>query len=190
MAKLYYRYSSMGAGKSLDLLKICYNYEERGQNILLFTTADDDRYGKGKIATRVGLSRDALLFTKDTNLYNVVNETNNTQKINCVLIDECQFLSKDQVYQLTDIVDYLDIPVICYGLRITFKGDPFEGSSYLMALSDTIEEVKTVCWCGKKATMNLIMTDNPPDTNDVVIGGNEMFTPLCRKHWKEKNIGK
>jgi len=187
MAKLYYRYSSMGAGKSLDLLKISYNYEERGKNTILFTSADDDRYGKGKITTRVGLEKEALLFDKKTNIYDIVNVNKHPD---CILLDESQFLTKEQVYQLTDIVDILNIPIICYGLRVTFNGNPFEGSSYLMALADIIEEVKTICWCGKKATMNLITVENPPDENDVVIGGNEMYVPLCRKHWKEKNTGK
>ena len=146
MKKLYFRYSTMGAGKSLDLLKTAHNYEERKKNVFLLTSDLDNRFGKKKIASRVGISRESNTFTKETNIFDLI--VSSSQKISCILIDEAQFLTKEQVWQLTDIVDYLDITVIAYGLRSDYLGEPFEGSTYLMTFQDKIEELKTICEFG------------------------------------------
>lgn len=185
MAKLYFRYSTMGAGKSLDLLKTAYNYEERDKNVLLFTSCLDDRYGNNKIASRVGISREAYCFDDSTNLFEFVSE--DCFACECVLIDEAQFLTKQQVWQLTDIVDELDCDVIAYGLRSDFMGEPFEGSTYLMTLSDEIEELRTVCKYGDKASMNMRLSDGKPvfDGSKVMIGGNDSYLPVCRTYYKK-----
>ena len=187
MAKLYFRYSSMNAVKSLDLLKVAYNYEERGQEVLLLTSGLDDRYGLGKITSRVGLEKEAIMINKETNVLELFKTKDN---ISCVLVDEVQFFTKAQIYQLSDIVDYHNIPVICYGLRSDFMLEPFEGSKYLMSLADNIEELKTICHCGKKATINAKVIDNEIVTigNQVEIGGNELYVSLCRKCYKERKL--
>lgn len=185
MAKLYFRYSTMGAGKSLDLLKIAYNYEERDKNIIIFTSSLDDRNGVNKITSRVGISRDAFCFDASTNIFEFV--ANECFACECVLIDEAQFLTKEQVWQLTDIVDSLDCDVIAYGLRSDFKGDPFEGSVHLMTLADEIEELRSVCKYGDKATMNMRLHNDEPIFNGdkVMIGGNDSYLPVCRTHYKK-----
>lgn len=186
MAKLYFRYGTMGSGKSIDLLKVAYNYKERGQKVFLLTAGIDDRYGKSKITTRIGISEDAETFDKNTNLYKMIE--NLEEKPDCILVDEAQFLSKDNVKQLSDIVDFFLIPVICYGLRTDFKGELFEGSQYLLAISDKIEEIKTICECGRKATYNLRMINGKPTIKgeQVLIGGNESYIAMCRKCYKLK----
>ena len=191
MKKLYFRYSTMGAGKSLDLLKTAHNYEERKKNVFLLTSDLDNRFGKKKIASRVGISRESNTFTKETNIFNLI--VSSGQKISCILIDEAQFLTKEQVWQLTDIVDYLDITVIAYGLRSDYLGEPFEGSTYLMTLADKIEELKTICEFGDKASMNMRLLDGKPvfEGEQVQIGGNESYLPVCRKYFKkqkERNV--
>jgi len=148
----------MGAGKSLDLLKTAYNYEERDKNVILFTSSLDNRYGTKKISSRVGISRDAYVFDESTNIYDFVKE--NCYGCECVLIDESQFLTKDQVWQLTSIVDELECDVIAYGLRSDFKAEPFEGSIYLMTWADEKEELKTVCKYGDKASMNMRLNND------------------------------
>lgn len=185
MAKLYFRYSTMGAGKSLDLLKTAYNYEERERNVILFTSCLDDRYGKNKIASRIGISRDAYCFDESTNLFQFVSE--NCFGCDCIFIDESQFLTKSQVWQLTDIVDELNCDVITYGLRSDFKGEPFEGSIYLMTLADEIEELRTVCRYDDKASMNMRTNNGVPifDGNKVMIGGNDSYEPVGRKYYKK-----
>jgi len=185
MAKLYFRYSTMGAGKSLDLLKTAYNYEERDKFVILFTSSLDNRYGTKKITSRVGISRDAYVFDATTNIYDFVSD--NCFGCDCVLIDESQFLSKEQIWQLTDIVDDLECDVIAYGLRSDFRGEPFEGSIYLMTLADEIEELKTVCKYGDKASMNMRLSEGKPifDGNKVMIGGNDSYLPVCRTHYKK-----
>lgn len=185
MAKLYYRYGTMGSGKTIDLLKVAYNYEERGQECLLVALSTDTRYGVGKITTRIGLQRDAFTCFKDTNIYEYVN--NLEKKPDCILVDECNFLTKKQVAELSDIVDLLDIPVICYGLRSDFKCELFEGSEALMAIADKIEEIKTICECGRKATVNMRYKDGKVVTNGdkIVIGGNDMYKAVCRKCYKK-----
>ena len=196
MSKLYFRYSTMGAGKSLDLLKTAHNYEERNKKVILLTSDLDNRFGKKKIASRVGISRDADTFDNTTNLYDfiseniIINEDDIFSKENipsCVLIDEAQFLTKEQVWQLTDIVDNLNITVICYGIRSDFLGEPFVGSIYLMTLADKIEELKTVCEFGDKASMNMRINNGKPvfDGEQVLIGGNDSYLPVCRKYYKK-----
>lgn len=187
MAKLYYYYSTMNAGKSTVLLQSNYNYIERGMNTLLYTSSHDDRYGVGKITSRIGLAADAKIVNKDLNLFtDIQDELKLDKKISCILIDEAQFLSKTHILQLCQVVDKLNIPVLCYGLRTDFQGEPFEGSLYLLALSDNLVEIKTVCHCGRKATMVIRVdaagnkvTEGPK----IQIGGNDLYVATCRKHF-------
>lgn len=184
MAELYFRYSTMGAGKSLDLLKTAHNYEEKNKKIFLLTSDLDNRFGKKKITSRIGISREATTFTSETNLFDLIND--NCENCSCVLIDESQFLSKNQVWQLTDVVDYLNCTVICYGLRSDYMGEPFEGSTYLMTLADKIEELSSVCEYGDKASMNMRLFNGEPIFvgEKIQIGGNDTYQPVCRKHFK------
>jgi len=187
-AKLYFRYGSMGSGKSIELLRTNFNYKEKNQNTFLLTSILDDRYGIGKITTRIGLDSDAEIIDKNTNLFKLIKKKHFDEKyINCVLIDESQFLTKKHIWQLTDVVDNLGIPVICYGLKIDYRGELFEGSKYLLMLADAIDEIRTVCTCGKKATMIVRYLDNKPvfDGEQIIIGGNETYTSYCRKCWKK-----
>lgn len=197
MSKLYFRYSTMSAGKSMDLLKVAYNYTERGLKPFLLTSALDNRYGIGKITSRAGIQSDAIAVTKEDNIYEIFlqnikdrDKYENVEEVGCVLIDEAQFLSKEQVKQLTDIVDYLGVPVICYGLRTDYRGELFEGSKYLLAYADSIEEIKTICWCKRKAIMNLKIVDGKPryEGEQIEIGGNEKYTVVCRRDWKDGKI--
>lgn len=191
MAKLYFRYSAMGAGKSLDLLKVAYNYKERNKTVLILSSSFDNRFGEGFVASRVGIKEPAIMVNTEDNLCLIVGNYLNEYDIDCILVDECQFLKKEQIKQLADIVDDLNIPVICYGLRIDYRGEPFEGSCWLMALADTIEEIKTICHCGKKATMNMRIVDGKAiyEGDQVVVGGNESYVSVCRKHFWEGNYG-
>jgi len=190
MAKLYFRYGAMNSGKSIDILKVAHNYEERGQKILLLTSALDDRYGVGKIKSRIGIEKDAIIINTDTNILDIIIKQLKTEDIKCVLVDEVQFFNKKQIFQLSDIVDYYNIPVICYGLRSDFMLDPFEGSKYLMTIADSIEEIKTICHCGKKASINTKVINDKVVTEgkQVEIGGNELYVSLCRKCYKEGKI--
>ena len=154
MSKLYFYYSAMNAGKSTTLLQSDYNYRERGMRTLLFTPHIDDRYGKARITSRIGLQADAIAFGSDNDLFSEIREQHRDEHIDCVLIDEAQFLTQTQVLQLSLVVDKLDIPVLCYGLRTDFRGEPFEGSKYLLAWADMLVELKTVCTSGRKATFN------------------------------------
>ncbi|MCL1803876.1 MAG: thymidine kinase [Eubacteriaceae bacterium] len=184
MAQLFFRYSSMNAGKSLEIIKIAYNYEEQGKKTLLFTAEIDDRYGRGFVASRVGIKREAIPFNSNTSIINVLQSSGDDERIHCILIDEGQFLTAKQVKELTQIVDYMDIPVIVYGLKNDFKNDLFEGSEALLIYADKIEEIKTVCWfCDKKATMVLRLVDGKPayTGEQVLIGGNSNYLPVCRK---------
>lgn len=187
MAQMYFYYSAMNAGKSTTLLQSSFNYQERGMNPVVYTAAIDDRYGIGKVASRIGLQSDAYLFRDDTNLYQDIDTLHLKEKVDCILIDECQFLSKQQVYQLTEVVDKLDIPVLCYGLRTDFMGELFEGSQYLLAWADKLIELKTVCHCGRKANM-VIRTDEHgtpiKEGDQVAIGGNDKYVSVCRYHYK------
>jgi len=190
VAKLHFYYSAMNAGKSTTLLQSSYNYNERGMDTLLYVPAVDDRYGVGKITTRIGLQASAIPFDSEFDLYESVQTAFKKNKnIKCVLIDEAQFLTKKQVEQLTHITDMLNIPVLTYGIRSDFLGKPFEGSIYLLTLADTLIELKTICHCGKKATMNLRVDEhgNTIDQGEqIAIGGNERYVATCRKHFRLK----
>ena len=193
MAKLYFSYSAMNAGKSTILLQASHNYFERGMRTMLITSNLDNRVKKGKITSRIGLSEDAELFDKYTNIYSLIDKFNFKNKISCVLIDEAQFLSYDQVWQLSDIVDKLKLPVMCYGLRTDFLGKLFSGSEILLSIADEIREIRTICHCGKKATMVIRQDDKGKVIKSgaqIEIGGNEKYTSLCRLHWKKMIVGK
>ncbi|MCL4118885.1 UNVERIFIED_CONTAM: hypothetical protein GTU68_036210 [Idotea baltica] len=187
MAKLYFNYSTMNAGKSTALLQASYNYRERGMDTFLLTAALDDRAGAGKIASRIGISQDATRYTKETDLFDTIKHALGGAEFACVFIDEAQFLTPDQVWQLARVVDDLNVPVMCYGLRVDFLGHAFPGSAALLAMADEMREVKTICWCGKKATM-VVRKDadgNVQKTGDqILIGGNDTYVSLCRKHWR------
>ena len=188
LAKIYFRYAAMNAGKSTQLLQVRYNYHERHQRTLLLKPRMDDREGLGFIKPRIGnlvAQVDALVHA-DTDLYAMAEHSlKENGSLDCILIDEVQFISPEQIRQLCRVADFLDIPVICYGLRADFRGELFPGSAALMALADDIEELKTICWCGKKATMNARILDGHVlrEGPQVLIGGNEAYTALCRKHW-------
>lgn len=190
MAKLYFRYSAMNAGKTTQLIQVKYNYEERGQKVLVLKSAVDNRDGIGKIKSRIGIECDAIALNRDTNIFELVKEQLNRQKIDCILIDEAQFLSKAQVMQICSVVDDLNVPCMAYGLRSDFKGNLFPGSEALISLSDSIEELKTICWCGKKAIMNTRLLNGKAvyEGEQVQIGGNESYISLCRKHWREGKV--
>lgn len=193
MAKLYFRYSAMDAGKTLDLLKVAYNYADRGQLALIITSAIDNRAGNNLVKSRCGLAKPALSATTTDNLYELVNTTAQRQKIACILVDEIHFFSPDQIRQLSDIVDYLNIPVICYGLRTDYRGQPFPATSLLLAIADSLEEVKTICHCGRKANFNLLIKNGQiiKDGSPIVVDNEELkivastYISVCRKHWKE-----
>ena len=193
MAKLYFNYSSMNAGKSTMLLQANHNYQERGMSTIIYTSSVDDRYGKKEIVSRIGLKAESNIFSSNTNIYEEVISFNKDKRVDCVLIDEAQFLSKDQVAQLGQIVDDLNIPVLTFGIRTDFKGNLFEGSEYLLAWADNLKEIKTVCHCGRKATMVLRLDKNGnviEEGDQIEVGGNEKYVSICRKHFYEKNIGK
>ncbi len=191
MAKLYFYYSAMNAGKSTTLLQSAYNYEERGMRVLIFAPSLDNRFGKAAVHSRIGLTQEVSGFDKETNFF----EQGRLQKelletLTCILIDEAHFLNKEQVKQLTKITTELRLPVLCYGLRSDFKGEPFEGSSYLLAWAEELSEIKTICHCGKKATMNLRIdaTGVPVEEGDQIqIGGNESYISTCMHHFRDHN---
>jgi thymidine kinase len=185
---MYFYYSAMNAGKSTTLLQSSFNYQERGMTPVIFTAALDDRYGVGKVSSRIGLQSDAQLYNSETNLYQEICALNELEKRHCILIDECQFLSKEQVYQLTEVVDKLHIPVLCYGLRTDFLGELFEGSKYLLSWADKLVELKTICHCGRKANMVIRTDENGvaiAEGDQVAIGGNDKYVSVCRQHYKE-----
>ena len=188
MAKMYFYYSTMNAGKSTILLQSSYNYQERGMRTLVFAPEVDDRFGVGRVSSRIGLQANAIPFSANANLFRTIQKENETTKVDCVLVDEAQFLSKAQVRQLSDVCDDLDIPVLAYGLRTDFQGNLFEGSQFLMAWSDNLNEVKTICHCGRKATMVLRLDASGRPVREgeqIQIGGNEKYVSVCRKHFKE-----
>ena len=192
MAKLYFNYSSMNAGKSTALLQANHNYLERGMKTKMFTFSGDNRYEENRIVSRIGISADALPFSKDTDLFRSLIEDKDQKEIKCVLIDEAQFLTKEQVAQLGRIVDELDTAVLAFGIRTDFQGELFEGSKYLLAWADNLKEIKTVCWCGRKATM-VVRLDKQGNIlsqgEQLEIGGNEKYVPLCRAHFNKKKLG-
>lgn len=186
MAKLYFYYSSMNAGKSTMLLQSSFNYRERGMETMLWTAAVDDRYAAGHIASRIGLDAQAHRFDAATDMRTAVEAEQARRPIHCVLIDEAQFLTRAQVFALAAICDELDIPVLCYGLRTDFRAELFEGSAYLLGLADTLSEIKTICECGRKATMNLRVDEAGravSDGDQTEIGGNDRYIALCRRHF-------
>ena len=191
MAQLYYRYSTMNAGKSIELIKVAYNYEERGKNVLTLIPAVDDRYGIGVITSRIGVQREAIVVNDDTNILELYMRENEKHKIDCVLIDECQFLKKHHVQELVEIVDSCEVPVLAYGLKNDFRNELFEGSYYMLIYADKIEEIKTICWRGRKATMVARVVDGQivKQGEQVVIGGNDMYVSLCRKHYNDGRLG-
>ncbi|MEL7131457.1 MAG: thymidine kinase [Pseudomonadota bacterium] len=188
MAKLYFHYSTMNAGKSTVLLQAAHNYRERGMMPYLLTASFDDRAGTGRIASRIGIGADADTFTRDDDLFDRLAARQAEGPVACVFVDEAQFLTDTQVWQLARAVDDLALPVMCYGLRVDFRGELFPGSATLLALADEMREVRTICHCGKKATM-VIRQDADGNTitdgAQVQIGGNETYVSLCRRHWRD-----
>ena len=188
MAKLYFYYSSMNAGKSTALLQSSYNYRERGMNTLVLAPELDDRFGAGKVCSRIGLESEATIFNQEDDLHDIVTTAIKDEPLHCVLIDEAQFLTKDQVFQLGEVTDELNIPVLAYGLRTDFQGEPFEGSKYLLSWSDNLKEIKAICHCGTKATMVIRLDEHGKavtEGSQVEIGGNDRYVSMCRKHFKE-----
>ena len=188
MAKLYFYYSSMNAGKSTMLLQSSYNYRERGMHTLLLVPAIDNRAGVGRIQSRIALAAEADAFAPADNLLERVRAEHAARPLACVLVDEAQFLSRDQARQLSDVVDLLDIPVLCYGLRTDFQGNLFDGSAALLAWADTLTEIKTICHCGRKATMVLRLDAAGRAVREgaqIEIGGNDRYVSVCRRHFKE-----
>lgn len=184
MAKLYFYYASMNAGKSTSLLQAEFNYRERGMATKLFTAALDGRAGFGMIASRIGLTMPANTFTATTDLFAAAAAADGP--LACVLVDEAQFLTRAQVWQLAAIADQMGVPVLCYGLRTDFQAQPFEGSTWLLALADVVTEIKAVCTCGRKATMNLRIDPGGRAVttgSQTEIGGNDRYVALCRRHY-------
>ena len=188
MAKLYFHYSTMNAGKSTILLQASYNYRERGMDTYLITARLDNRAGAARIASRIGVDAAADTFEAGEDLFAKVQARLNAGPCACIFIDEAQFLEKDQVWQLARAVDDLGIPIMCYGLRVDFQGELFPGSAALLALADEMREARTICHCGKKATMVVRMDGDGRvllDGDQVHIGGNESYVSLCRRHWRK-----
>jgi thymidine kinase len=187
-SKLYFYYSAMNAGKSTILLQSSYNYGERGMRTLILLPEIDTRDKTGKVTSRLGIEADAITFNTSDNLLNVVRDNLGEMPIHCVLVDEAQFLSRQQVRQLSDVCDQLDVPVLAYGLRTDFQGNLFEGSAELLAWADSLSEVKTICHCGRKATMVLRIDASGravKDGNQIQIGGNDRYVSVCRQHFKK-----
>ena len=187
MAKLYFYYSAMNAGKTTTLLQSRHNYAERGMNALVLKPKIDNRSGEGRVRSRIGIEAEATEIDGAVDLYQLVIVKNDESPVHCVLVDEAQFLTAEQVGQLTEVVDRLDVPVLAYGLRTDFLGELFEGSRQLLALSDELREIKTVCHCGRKATMvvRFDSAGNPVRGGDQIqIGGNETYVSMCRLHFK------
>ena len=188
MAKLYFHYSTMNAGKSTLLLQASHNYVERGMQTYLLTANFDDRAGTGRIGSRIGIGADADTFASKTDLFSKIQARLDAGPCACVFIDEAQFLSADQVWQLARAVDDLKVPVMCYGLRVDFQGKLFPGSAALLALADEMREIRTICHCGKKATMVVRQDEHGnvlKDGAQVQVGGNETYVSLCRVHWRQ-----
>ena len=192
MAKLYFYYSAMNAGKTTVLLQSAHNYRERGMVPLLFTPQLDNRYREGYIKSRIGLEAAALCFDRSDNLLECVDKALEDSNIHCVLVDEAQFLSREQVFQLSEVVDRLNIPVLCFGLRTDFQGELFEGSRHLLAWADELQELKTICHTGRKATMVVRVDENGyalREGSQVEIGGNDRYISVSRKEFKKVFFG-
>ncbi|TWW14101.1 thymidine kinase [Dellaglioa algida] len=190
MAQLFFKYGAMNSGKTIEILKVAHNYEEQNKSVIILTSGIDDRDGVGFVSSRIGLKREATPIFDETNVFELVQQTNS--KAACVLIDESQFLKQDHIIQLAKIVDELNIPVMAFGLKNDFRNELFEGSKYLLLYADKIEEMKTICWfCLKKAIMNLRIHDGQPVYNgeQIQIGGNEAYYPVCRKHYNNPLTG-
>ena len=183
MAKLYFRYGAMGSSKTANAIMVQYNYSERGQKVLMVKPQLDNRDGERTVLSRCGLSTECVFMEELPGI--------DVRQYDCVIVDEAQFLTKEQVQQLVHIVDELNVPVICYGLRADFQGNFFEGSLWLMAWADSIEEVKTICWCGRKATCNARVMDGRviKEGDQILLGGNSQYVSLCRKHWASGELG-
>jgi thymidine kinase len=191
MAKLYFYYSSMNAGKSTTLLQSSFNYRERGMETMLWTAAMDDRYAAGHISSRIGLDATAYIFGADTDMEAAIAQRAGAGPIACVMVDEAQFLTRAQVLGLAAVCDGMNIPVLCYGLRTDFQGELFEGSAALLGLADTLTEIKTICECGRKAIMNLRVDGAGRaiiDGAQTQIGGNDAYVALCRRHFMERRV--
>lgn len=188
MAKLYFHYSTMNAGKSTLLLQASYNYRERGMQTYLMTTAMDDRGGTARISSRIGLSSSADTFDRETDLFEMLRRRLKKGPVACAFVDEAHFMTDAQVWQLARAVDDLNVPVMCYGLRVDFMGKLFPGSAALLAIADEMREARTICFCGKKATM-VVRKDEDGNTltegAQLQVGGNETYVSLCRRHWRE-----
>ena len=190
MAKLYFNYSTMNAGKSTVLLQASHNYIERGMRTMLLTAKLDNRAGEGTIGSRIGLEAAAETFAPEQNLFDAVEARNSRGRIACVLVDEAQFLEEEQVWQLARVADDLNIPVMCYGLRTDFQGQLSPGSATLLAIADNLREVRTICWCGSKATMvvRLGADGGVQEEGDQIAIGDDIYVSLCRKHWRERRL--
>lgn len=189
MAKLYFNYSTMNAGKSTLLLQASYNYQERGMRTMLLIAAFDDRGGKGRIASRIGLAGDADMFRSGDDLFALVSDRLHSGPLHCIFVDEAQFLDEEQVWQLARVADRLKVPVMCYGLRTDFRGELFPGSKALLAIADTLREIRTICRCGRKATMVVRLGPDGKVLHQgaqVEIGGEDKYVSLCRTHWEEE----
>ena len=188
MAKLYFSYAAMNAGKSTILLQASHNYRERGMNTMLLTARLDDRLSEGRIGSRIGLEAAAFVFDGETDMTSLIEAEQATTSLACVMVDEAQFLTDAQVWQLADVADRLRIPVMCYGLRTDFQGNLFPGSARLLAIADVLREIRTICHCGSKATMVVRQDVNGKVIREgaqIEIGGNERYVSLCRRHWNE-----
>ncbi|CAM2792910.1 thymidine kinase [Fructilactobacillus fructivorans] len=188
MAQLFFRYGAMNSGKSIEIIKVAHNYEEQGKSVILMTSGVDTREKKGTIASRIGLTRKALSINADSDVLKMVKAEieKRDEPISCVLVDEAQFLNKHHIFELTEVVDQLHIPVMAFGLKNDFQNKLFEGSKYLLLYADKIEEMKTICWfCEKKAIMNLRVHDGKPvyEGEQIFMGGNESYYPVCRYHY-------
>lgn len=184
MAKLYFYYAAMNAGKSTVLLQSAHNYRERGMDVMLLTSSLDNRYGQGNIASRIGVKSKADLYDSQTDLWKMVSKRYKDDKISCVLVDEAQFLTESQVRQLAQVVDECGIPVLAYGLRTDFQGKLFPGSLALMALAEELIEIKTICRCGRKATMNARLNGEGKmvtEGDQIEVGGNDRYEAKCRR---------
>ena len=189
MSKLYFYYSSMNAGKSTSLLQSSYNYRERGMNTLVLSPVVDDREGPGVVASRIGLKTEATVIHQQDNVFDIVKHRHSQEYLSCVLVDEAQFLKREQVFQLGEVCDKLNIPVLAYGIRTDFQGEPFEGSKYLLAWADNLKEIKAICHCGRKATMVVRRDENGRAVTEgaqIAIGGNDLYESTCRLHFKEE----
>jgi thymidine kinase len=188
MAKLYFHYSTMNAGKTTLLLQASHNYRERGMETYLLTAQMDTRVGQGRIGSRIGIGADADTFATHENIFAKIKRRLVEGPCACVFIDEAQFLTPDQVWELARAVDDLGVPVMCYGLRVDFQGKLFPGSATLLALADEMREIRTICHCGKKATMVIRQDETGKaliDGDQIQIGGNETYVSLCRRHWRD-----